>query len=244
MDSKILSEIGWKGIVGKFKIKDNGLQKALAEYQKIEEDEHDDLLEAINQLKNLATILRKSREVAAESTVAKYLGDMLLAVQNEQCEITKARGEAQKARVAADKAKAESEKAEAKAEKAEAEVRKMTGREDEGDGEQGGYADKLRAALQKLKGAKDTSYQFIVCEAKPHCGVMIAKQISAKHREELTKVTGGKRFLKVGTCKFEDGNYVFSMEEPVSGLARKLQASIKNLTGKAYPITAGDRGRR
>jgi hypothetical protein len=30
------------------------------------------------------------------------------------------------------------------------------------------------------------------------------------------------------------------MDEPVSGLARRLKASIKNFTGKTYPITVGD----
>jgi hypothetical protein len=69
---------------------------------------------------------------------------------------------------------------------------------------------------------------------------MVAKRITPKHKEELTKLTGGsKRFLKMGTCFVREGKFNFTMDEPVSGLARKLQASIKNFTGKKLPIIVG-----
>jgi peptidoglycan hydrolase-like protein with peptidoglycan-binding domain len=69
---------------------------------------------------------------------------------------------------------------------------------------------------------------------------MIAKRITPKHKEELTKMTGGsKRFLRPGTCFMRDGKFNFTMDEPVTGLARKLQASIKNFTGKKLPIVVG-----
>jgi hypothetical protein len=96
------------------------------------------------------------------------------------------------------------------------------------------------AAFQKLKTAKDLSFQFLVCDAKPFCGVMVAKRITPKHKPQLTELTGGgKRFLKVGTCHFEEGKFIFTMEDPVVGLARKLQASIKQFTGKKLPIRVG-----
>ena len=78
-----------------------------------------------------------------------------------------------------------------------------------------------------------------MCDAKPHCGLMIARKITPKHKEELTKLTGSKRFLHTGTCQFVDGKFDFRMEQTVSGLARKLQDSIKNFTGKKLPIKVG-----
>jgi len=101
------------------------------------------------------------------------------------------------------------------------------------------YAQTLAGALQRLKSAKDTSYRFIVCDAKPHIGVMVAKQITAKHKEELTKATGSKRLLASGECRFEDGHFVFTPENPVSGLARKVQAAVQFHTGKKYQIQVG-----
>jgi peptidoglycan hydrolase-like protein with peptidoglycan-binding domain len=53
-------------------------------------------------------------------------------------------------------------------------------------------------------------------------------------------VTGSKRFLHVGTCRFDDGKFVFGTEQPVTGLARKVQDSIKNFTGKKLPIKIGN----
>ena len=39
----------------------------------------------------------------------------------------------------------------------------------------GAYAVRLMSAFQKLKSAKDVAYEFIVCDAKPHCAIMVAK---------------------------------------------------------------------
>src|SRR5439155_18786904 len=98
----------------------------------------------------------------------------------------------------------------------------------------------LMAAFQKLKSSTDVPFEFIVCDAKPYCGLMVAKRITPKHKEELTRLTGGvKHFLPLGTCQFENSRFVFKMEKPAAGLARKLQDSIKNFTGKKLPILVG-----
>jgi hypothetical protein len=41
MDAKLLTQSGWKSISDKFKIKDNGLQRALAAYEKLDETKYD-----------------------------------------------------------------------------------------------------------------------------------------------------------------------------------------------------------
>src|SRR5438067_233400 len=92
----------------------------------------------------------------------------------------------------------------------------------------------LQKALTEYDKLKDVSFEFIVCEGKPHPCVMVAKKITPKHKEQLSKAAGSKRFLHLGTCRFEDGKYNFAMEKPVAGLARKLQESIKHHTGKKF----------
>jgi hypothetical protein len=82
--------------------------------------------------------------------------------------------------------------------------------------------------------------QFLVCDAKPCIALMVARKISPKHKEELTRVTeGSKRFPHLGQCRFEDGYYIFDTDKPAPGLARKIQASLKFHTGKKLPIRVG-----
>jgi hypothetical protein len=197
----------------KWKVKDNGLQRALAAYEKLDEKEHAERLKAIGTVSQLAGALGKKPEVAAIPIVATYLGNVDDAAECEQREITKA--------------------SVMTAKKAEAEGKKQEKEED-------AFQIRLLAALQKLKSARDLSYEFIACDAKPYWGVMVAPRITAKHKDELTRLTGGsKRFLHPGTCRFDEGKFAFSMENPVSGLARKIQDSILHFCGKKLPIVAG-----
>jgi hypothetical protein len=228
MDPKLLTESGWKAVLQKAKVKDNGLQRALAAYEKLEEDEHDDRLKAIASVSQLASALKKAKDVAAIPAAVKYLADLISAAESEQRDIAKAKAAAEKMEAMTLK------KAEAQAKKRDDEAE-----EDEEEEEESDYHVKLLAVFQKLKGAKDLAYQFMVCDAKPHCAVMIAKRITSKHKEELTRITGSKRFLKLGTCRVENGKLTFEMEEPPSGLARKIQNSIKNFTGKKLAIRVG-----
>lgn len=225
MDVK-LSANGWKGIATKNKLKDNGLQKALAAYENLEDKQHDARLKAIASVAQLAATLKKAKEITSLPEVVKYLANVVGAAEAEKGEIVKTKAIADKAQI--------------EAKKHEAQAKQDSQKTDDEQEEQGDYKSKLLAAFQKLKGAKDLAFQFIVCDAKPHAAIMIAKQIGPKHKEELTKVTGGsKRFLHLGTCQFQDGKFTFAMEKPVSGLARILQDSIKNFTGKKLPIKVG-----
>src|SRR5882672_1170144 len=221
MDQKLLTENGWKAIALKSKIKDNGLQRALAAYERLDDDEHEDRIKAIAAVSQLAGALKRTREVAAAPDVVDYLDDVVSTAESEKREITKAKGLAEKTQALAAKAEAAAGK------KAEAEEKKKK-QDDEEEEAASDYRARLLAAFQKLKNGNNLSYEFIVCDAKPHCGVMLARRITSQHKEELTDITGGsKRFLPPGTCHFEDGHFVFSMEHPVTGLARKLQDSVK-----------------
>ena len=224
MDAKLLTENGWNAIGGKFKVKDNGLQKALAAYEKIEDDKHDERLKAVSLVAQLAGALKKVKEVALLPEVIKYLASVAAAAESEKSEIAKAKLLAAKTAAIGQK-------------KAQAEAKDQEQEEEEVE-EEGAYEVKLMAVLKKLKGSKGLAYQFIVCDAKP-MGLMVAKKITPQHRAQLIKMTGSKRFFPIGTCSFVEGKFHFTMEKPPTGLARKLQESIKNYTGKKLPILAG-----
>jgi hypothetical protein len=61
MDPKLLTENGWKNVLQKSKIKDNGLQRALAAYEKLDRDNHDIRLKGIASISQLGSALRKRR---------------------------------------------------------------------------------------------------------------------------------------------------------------------------------------
>ncbi len=223
-----LTESDWKANAAKCKIKSVELQKALADYEKIDEDDHDDLLEMLGELKQLTLELKKSKDVTGNPAAVKYVGELHAAVEAEHREVTKDRVEADKA---AKKSVADEEAAKA---------------HDDGDEEDDDPAGKdstigklVTLALQQLKSNEELRYEFIVCDAKPHPGVMIAKKISPKHKEMLSEATGSKKFLHVGVCRCEKGHVVFEPEKPVSGLAPKLKLALAQHTGKKHAVRVG-----
>jgi len=237
MNAKLLTESGWKAILSKNKIRDNGLQKALAAYEDLDEDAHDDCLEGIGLVTKLAGQLKRVREVAANKEVVDYLDDLQSAAETEERDVTKEKAAAAKAE-AANQKKAQAE--EQQRQRAEDDADKDEDEEDEDDAE-GEYQDCLLRAFKKLKSMGGKTMQFIVCVARPFCGLMIARRISPKHKEQLTELTGGsKRFLRIGTCHADGDRFIFQTDQPVQGLARKLQLSVKNFTGKKLAIVVGD----
>ncbi len=216
-----ITESGWKAVAAKFKLKDNGLQKALANYERLQEDDYDGRVKALAGITQLAAGLPKSKEVAAAPTAAKWLAELVSAVAIQKSELLKA--------------KAAAVKSAAQAQKQAGPAAKEAEDDDGGNKE---YSACLLAALQKLKSAKDTSYEFIVCDAKP-LALVVAKKITAQHKASLTELTGSKRFLPTGTCSFQEGKFIFNLEMSVSGLARRIQDSIKIHTGKKLPIAVG-----
>src|SRR4051812_16864336 len=84
MDPKLLTENGWKTTAQKSRTRDNGLQRALATYERLAKEKHEERLEALTNLSKLATNLRKVREVGAIEEVADYLDDMVKAAEAEK----------------------------------------------------------------------------------------------------------------------------------------------------------------
>ena len=71
MDAKLLTENNWKTTYAKFKVKDNGLHRALAAYEKLPDDKYDDRLKGIASVSKFAGDLKKVKEVGALPLVVK-----------------------------------------------------------------------------------------------------------------------------------------------------------------------------
>ena len=245
MIAKALNESAWRALAQKFKIKDASLQKELAAFAKIKPDDFAALLKSLAVIKDEALSLKKSKEIASNSVVTKYLADMLAAADAQLREVAKDKLAAEKAQAVAKAQAAAAEKAQAAAAKTSAKKAEEADEEedDEEDSETeeltGNYQEQLLAMLKKLKATKDAVWQFVVCEGKPPC-VMVAKRITASHKKQLAEITGKKLFRYFGTCTVTDGKFDFRTEKPVPGLAKRLRAMIKIHTGKKFAIKAGD----
>jgi hypothetical protein len=246
----------WKTLATKFKVKDNGLEKALNSFEKIADDAHDEALKAVAAVTQMAVTLKKTREVMAAPPILKHLGDLINAAEAKKNEIIKskaaagkAEAEAEKNKLAANKA-AEAAKAQEKAKaadaKAEAEEKAHAAdaESDKGakEGKQNaGFKALTISMLQKVKTARpDAPYRYLLCDAKPFPFVLIAKQINASHRKMLEKLSGGsKRFLKPNDITFDDGHYCFASDKDIPGAARRIQGFLKNLTGRKFAVMFG-----
>ena len=230
MDAKLLTENGWKAVAQKFKVKDNGLQKALAAYEGLEEDQFDERLKAVASVSQLAGNLKKVKEVAAIPDAVKYLTNVLAAAQA-------APGEIKNAKALAEKKAAEAKKQEQKAQQAAGQEEAEDEEEETGDS-----LAKLKKSLQALKLSKKP-YYFLVCDTKPYGLIVSKKDIrkNAQARKELAELAGGStRPPKTGECRFESGKHVFEMEKPPTGLARILQKWVKDSTGVGLKVMVGN----
>src|SRR5579859_1249935 len=102
-DPKLLTENSWKAVAAKFKIKDNGLQKALAIYEKLDEEKFDERTKAVGGISQFVAALKKDKATAAIPDVVKHLTNVASAAAAEQTEIAKAKAIAEKSAAAAAK---------------------------------------------------------------------------------------------------------------------------------------------
>jgi hypothetical protein len=233
MADKALTESGLKALLTKHKIKDNGLQKALAAYDKLDDNAHDECLKGIAHVSKLAEALRKSKEVKGNDDVADYLDEVIDAASSEEKDLEKEKAAAAKADAAAQK------KAQKKEEEEEEEDEDDDEEEDDEE-EEGDYGERLLTAFKKLKTLNGKPLTFIVCDARPLPAIMVAKRISTKHKDELSEITGGSRkFSKKGSCYFAKDHYVLELPQAMPGLARKVQKAVKNHTGKKFKFSHG-----
>src|SRR5262245_17194650 len=146
MNAKLLTELGWKTVAVKCKVKDNGLQRALANYEKLDEEKYDERIKAIGVVCQLANALTKVKDLAEDA-------------DKHQEQIDDAREGEKKDN---NKRKAVAERTDSEAKKKEALEAKKAGDEDEDEDEEedADYKTKLWAAFQKLKTMRDIAFQF------------------------------------------------------------------------------------
>lgn len=238
----VLTEEGWKEVAPECKGKDKDLLKALFFYWTLEDDDFEFRGKALGKIAALAGTLKGANEVKSDRDAVKYLADVVTAVKAKQTELVKAKAEAEKAAATTQK-KAEAEAKKRADEEAEAEAEEEGGEESEEEDEDdsGDYRENLKTVFKRLKSTKELVYHFIVCDAKPQCGLILSKQrITSKHKTDLTKLTGSKRFLKPGTCYVDGGKLVLDMEKAPSGLAVKIKKAFKYFTGLNIGVVVGD----
>ncbi|MBL8363534.1 MAG: peptidoglycan-binding protein [Rubrivivax sp.] len=217
--SKSLSDAGWKDIVAKNKLKDNGLQKALEKLKRVDEDAHDEADRILDEIVKLATALKKDKAAAA---AAKPIGEIVDAAAALQREVAKAKAEHDKAQ----KAKAEAEK------KAAAEAaRKGDDDEDEEEATPELLTTKLKPLLKLV--AKGERMHALVAKSGKNVKVMLSrKPISPARRKMLTDALGGgsTKFYP-GHCALEAGATTFTLKAEVAGLAKLLKPALLEQTG-------------
>ncbi|MGE0385113.1 MAG: hypothetical protein AB7Q97_10315 [Gammaproteobacteria bacterium] len=212
MAAKHLTESGWKALSSKLKIKDNGLGKALAAFEKLgAQGDPDARLQALERIDDLAAALGRSKDVA-RSDAAGYLDDIAR--------------EAGKARQVATTAK----KAAAKAPPVD---------EDEEDGDLG---KRLLTSIRKVvNGGGHKSLEFLAVDARPHVGIVLARRITQAHKDELATLTGSRKYLPVGDCVLENGKPTFVTEGVKRGFATRLKKALRHYTEKDVPLRVRDR---
>jgi len=138
----------------------------------------------------------------------------------------------------ADKADADAEKRE-KREKADEDEDENENEDKEEDEE---YEKALWTAFQKLKSAKDVTFEFSAfCDAKPHCAVMIAKKDRRQTQGRIVRRDRQQAFPSRRACLpcGKSANSV-SRWRSRSPPGQKLQDAIKHHTGKKLPILVGN----
>lgn len=238
-NSKFLSDKAWKDLASKNKVKDNGLLKALADYRRLDDDEHDEVLECLEEIVKLGAKLQKAKDVAAEASVVEYLSDLLDAAESDQRVVTKAKAEADKEAKAEAAKKAKAEAAAKKQEQEDDKAAKDDDEEDEDDHDPGGSLERLALALKNMKTSR-TPYHFLVCDAKPYGLVLSKKSIktSGKHKKELAEMAGGNtRQPKFGTCLMDGNQLILEMDKPVAGLGRVLEKWLKANLSRPIKVT-------
>ena len=83
METKLLSEDGWKTVSRKFNVKeDKGLLGALAAYEKLGSEQYEERCKALAYIGKTAGDLRKAKDVASSPEAVKYLSSMASAADS------------------------------------------------------------------------------------------------------------------------------------------------------------------
>ena len=217
MADKHLTELGWKTLVVKQKLKDPGLAKALMDFAKCVQKDAEASLKALAAVEKQAEAIKKTKP---NEEISAYILEVL-----RECATRSKTLESMKK--IAPNAGHEKEGAEEESE--------------EGLDLKG----KLIGALKKVKQRKPTDppMEALVCKAGKAFAVLFARKVGASQKselQELLKKESGHKFVK-GTCEWgEQDIYTLILESLPSGAAKGLKLFLKEETGLNYKINVRD----
>jgi len=225
-DLKIFNEATWKDITAKNKgVKDNGLQKLLAEAKKVPADDHEAAQTLVDEI---VKVVAQAKKAASGVPVAgKFLNDLGSAADSATRNIAKARAEAQK------NAKAQAEAAK----KRESEE----GAKGKGDGQEDESSELLTTQLTGLLRQVAQGHRMFVLIATngKDTAVMLSRKEIAHTRRKLLAdhlgVSGGLKYLE-GHCFQEEGMTTFALNHEVAGMTKKLKAALLLQTSRRVKL--------
>lgn len=218
--SKSLSDAGWKDVVAKNKVKDNGLLRVLAELKKCGEDDHDDASKLLDEVLKLAGQLKKDKAIASVPAVSKHIAELLSAAESTVRDVVKAKAEGEK------KTKLEADK------KAKAEANKKDDDEDEDDEESPELlTTKLKPLLRMV--AKGDIMHALVAKSGKQVVVMLSRRPIAPARRKMLadQLGGGSTKFFPGHCSLEAGATTFVLKAEVAGMAKLIKLALLQQTG-------------
>jgi hypothetical protein len=223
--SKVLNDSAWKDVLAKNKgIKDNGLLKTLAEIKKLDDDDHDAALKALEQVDKLVTQLKKSKEVAAAPEVGKFLSELAGATQTAERDVAKDKADADKKA----KAKAEADK---KAKAAAATVAKKAAEDEDEEAAPDLLTTKL-TPLIRLVARGERMHALLAKSGKKVVVMLSRKPIPPARRKMLSEeLGGGSTKYYPGHCFLEAGATTFVLKAEVAGMSKLIKAAVMAQTG-------------
>lgn len=219
--SKYLLEAGWKDLVAKNKLKDNGLLRALERLKRVDDEAYDDQLEVLAGIAKLVAQLKKDKAVAAVKDAARYLAEV--------------EGDAEAALRDAAKARAEHEKAQKAKAEAEKKATARRGKDEDEDDEENESPELLTSKLKPLLKlvAKGQSMHALLAKSGKRVVVMLSrKPIPPARRKMLAdQLGGGSTKYYPGTCSLEAGAMTFQLRNEVAGMAKLVKVALLQQTG-------------
>ncbi len=222
MSDKHLTELPWKTLVTKQKIKDPGLGKALAALGKCEEKDVEGRTKALDEIDKHAEALKKEHKKEAE--VAGYLDEVL----KESVKSRKALELFKKTAGKNEEEEDDEEEGEETQEYRKDLKKKMTGALAQVKSRAPGTPEPGEEMKPQLK--------FAAYVAGGGAAVIVGQNVGGAKKllPEIAGASGGT-FLK-GQCIFEKSAHTFVLDQVPGGLAKKLAKALAAETGQKYKV--------
>lgn len=250
MSEKHLTELAWKTLLTKYKIKETKLTKALADFGKCEEKDADARIKALAAVDKEAELLKKEHK--ANKELETYLVEMLKEVEKSQKAAELLKKAPKEKPPAKDKGAEENkgakdkEKEEKGKEGKEKESEEGAGKKPKAEEEEDPVVNlkgALTGAMGRVKARKpaDPPMGAMICQVGKEFGVLLSPNAGSAQQNILKGLMKGAshKFAK-GTCEWSKGDlYTIVLQSPLSGAAAGVKAFLLKHTGVTYKIRVG-----